>query len=128
VPNRFWRPDEQVLRVGLDIVRPQDLPGRGLLGAHDADDLGIDRDGGIAGDDLGLLVAQPGDEAALHQQATHIQLALGPLIRPGQTTEHPGRELHQPRPNLRHLLRSHDPNEITNHTRSAGTTHLTKYY
>jgi hypothetical protein len=34
-----------------------------LLGAHDAHDPGID--GGIAGDDLGLLVAQPGDEAAL---------------------------------------------------------------
>jgi hypothetical protein len=36
-----------------------------LLGAHDADDVGINRDGGFPGDDLGLLVAQPGDEAAL---------------------------------------------------------------
>ena len=38
------------------------------------------------------------------------------------------RERLQPRPDLSHLLRSHDPNKITRRTESTGSTHLTKYY
>ena len=53
---------------------------------------------------------------AVQQQPTQIQLALGPLIRPGQPAEHLGREPLEPRPDLVHLLRRHDPDKITRHT------------
>ena len=51
---------------------------------------------------------------AVQQQPTQIQLALGPLIRPGQPAEHLGREPLEPRPDLVHSsgvttrTRSHD--------------------
>ena len=44
---------------------------------------------------------------AVQQQPAQVQLALGPLIRPRQPTEHLRGERLQPRPDLVHLLRSH---------------------
>lgn len=61
-------------------------------------------------------------------QPTHIDLARGPLVRPRQPTEHLGGERLQARPDLVHLLRSHEPNKITPRPRSTVATHLTKYY
>src|SRR4051794_7599108 len=48
---------------------------------------------------------------AVEHQPAQIQLTLGPLIRPWQFAEHLGGESHQTRPDLGHLLWSHEPSQ-----------------
>jgi hypothetical protein len=57
----------------------------------------------------------------IQQQPAQTQLALGPLIRPGQPAQHLGREHLQPRPDPRHLLRSHDPRQDHKRRRISGS-------
>src|SRR4051794_39491544 len=48
---------------------------------------------------------------AVEHQPAQIQLTRGPLIRPWQFAEHLGGESHQTRPDLGHLLWSHEPSQ-----------------
>jgi hypothetical protein len=57
------------------------------------------------------------------QQATHIQLALGPLIRPpNRTIQHLHGELDQPGTHQLNLLRSHTTKSTTTHNGHQHTT------
>src|SRR3954453_22324095 len=75
---------------------------------------------GRRGDELLQLLmthTQPGRHRlhrlalAVEHQPAQIQLTRGPLIRPWQFAEHLGGESHQTRPDLGHLLWSHEPSQ-----------------
>ena len=89
----------------------------------------IPRRGGDELLQLLMVDAEPGGHRlhrlalAVHQQPAQVELALGPLIRPRQPTEHLRGERLQPRPDLVHLLRSHtstrsrnEPDQRERHT------------
>src|SRR3954451_3402990 len=75
---------------------------------------------GRGGDELLQLLmihTQPGRHRlhrlalAVEHQPAQIQLTGAPLIRPWQFAEHLGGESHQTRPDLGHLLWSHEPSQ-----------------